>query len=602
MTPDAEPAASGPSPASGECRVADLEILRAGGDLALVYARDSGAAGFYRADVVDLLVSCRHFRTLEQHLQAYAGADAAGARVAPLRRELHRLLRAGMLVSRDESRLPVQAPAASPPPLRTVGFPTRDRVDVLRRAVDGYAANCQRHGRDAEFVVADDSAGPATGEQCRSMLADLERSRGIAVRYAGPAEKAAFAGTLARAGGIPEDVVRFGCLGDPEVAVTIGANRNALLLDTVGQLLFSADDDTVCLPAVPPGQLAGLDLDSGGNPLQLWFFPSRAAAFDAVDYVEADLLGLHEQCLGQPPAPLLAAGPAFYELADPALLRRLHAGPGRIRVTTNGTVGDCGWDNPDFFLFQQGPTLDRLTSSQAGYELARSSRDMIQSAVRTTISGRADPKFAICLGLDNTELLPPFPPVGRAEEVGFGAVLTACFPGSYAAHLPWLVRHDPDGPRRFSGADPFSIGLGSWLPSCLSRFDAGLTPSPAERLRRLGAFLTDLARLPAAEFDEFVRLGMWDSMSALITGLEERLDGPVPDYWARDAQRFIAAARKSALAPVGELCSELGGREALRRLLERYGQLLAWWPAIVQAAGELNAAGERLSRPVRELR
>jgi hypothetical protein len=603
MTQDDAPAASQPPrPATGQCRVADLEILRAGGDLALVYARDSGAAGFYRADVVDLLVSCRHFRTLDEHARAYAGAEAAGARQAPLLRELHRLLRAGLLISRDELRLPVTPHAGSLPPISAVGFPTCDRVDVLRRAVSGYARNCSRAGREVEYVIVDDSVDPGARERYLSMLAELESSQGIGIRYAGVADKAAFAAKLVSAGGIPEDVVRFGCLGDRGVGVTIGANRNALMLDTVGQRIISVDDDTVCKLAVPPGQLDGLDLDSGGNPLQLWFFASRQASFGAVDYVEEDLLALHERYLGQPLAPLLAAGSPSYELADPALLRRVHAAPGRIRVTTNGTVGDCGWDNPDFFLFQQGATLARLNRSQGDYELARSSRDMIQSAVRTTISGRPDPKFAICLGLDNTELLPPFPPVGRAEEVGFGAMLSACFGNAYAAHLPWLVQHDPVGRRQFSAADPFAINLGSWLPSCLSRFDAGLTRSPAERLRRLGGFLIDLAQLPAAEFDEFVRLGVWDSMSALIGGLEEQLDGPVPDYWARDVQRYIVQIRRSASAPVGELYAGLGGRDALQRLLERFGQLLIWWPAILDAARGLAAAGERLTRPVSELR
>jgi hypothetical protein len=86
--------------AEEQYRVAELEIVRAGADLALVYARDTGAAGFYRADVVDLLVSCRQFRTLDQHAQAYSGADPGTSAPPSLQRELHRLLRAGFLVGR----------------------------------------------------------------------------------------------------------------------------------------------------------------------------------------------------------------------------------------------------------------------------------------------------------------------------------------------------------------------------------------------------------------------------------------------------------------------------------------------------------------------
>lgn len=583
-------------PAAEQYRVADLEVLRAGADLALVYARDSGAAGYYRADVVDLLTSCRQFRTLAEHGQAYAGDHPAAAR--GVRRELQRLARAGFLVARNAG-WPDQA-TRQLPPVSTVGFPTCDRVPVLRRAITSYADNCRQAGRPVEVVVVDDSTGPGSREDCLAMLAELRSSRGLEVSYGGLAEKEAFVRAVADAGNIPEEVVRFGCVGEPTAGPPIGANRNALLLHTVGERIFSADDDTVCRVARPPGHSEGLELDSGGNPLQLWFFASRDEAFQAVRCVEQDLLGEHERYLGQPPAPLLAAAAASFELADPALLRRLRSAPGAIRVTTNGTVGDCGWDNPDFTLFQDGATWDRLVGDEAGYRLARTTREMAQAATRTTITGRPDPKFAICLGLDNTELLPPFPPAGRAEEVGFGAVLTSCFPGAYAAHLPWLVRHDPAGARQWAAPGQFSIGLGAWLPSCLSRFDPGRSAEPQARLRRLGAYLTDLAGLPAADFDELVRLGVWDSMSGLISALEERLAGPAPEFWARDAERFIVQTRRNALSPVEELYSALGGRAALQRLLERYGELLAWWPAIVAAAGQLRASGQRLARPVRE--
>jgi hypothetical protein len=598
MTSGADRAAP---PDDEQYRVAELEIVPAGADLALVYARDSGVAGFYRADVVDLLVSCQQFRTLDRHAQAYSGADPGTSPPPGLQRELHRLLRAGFLVSRPRGWPEVAGPDL--PPISAIGFPTCDRVAVLHRAVASYAENCREAGRRVEVVVVDDSPEAATREECRRMLAQLQPELGLDLWYGGLEDKAAFARAVARCGDIPEEVVRFGCLGERAIGVSIGANRNALLLHTTGERILSVDDDTVCRLGVPPGHRDGLALDSGGNPLQLWFFAGRDEAYGAVHRVEQDLLGLHERYLGQPPAALLAAGSASFELADPALLRRLRTAPGTIRVTTNGTVGDCGWDNPDFALFQDGASWDRLVADEAGYRLARGTREMVQAVAQATITGRPDPKFAICLGLDNTALLPPFPPVGRAEEVGFGAVLAHCFPDAYAAHLPLLVRHDPVAGRHFSTAGPFSIGLGSWLPSCLSRFDPGLTASPAERLRRAGTFLTELAELPDGEFDEFARLAMWDSMSGLIGALEDRLSGaePAPEYWARDARRHIAQLRRSALAPVGELYGTLGGRAVLQRLLRRYGRLLIWWPAIVETARQLRGSGQRLARPVREV-
>jgi hypothetical protein len=586
--------------AAGRWRLADLGVFPAGDGQSLLHSRDSGAAGFYRADTVALLLSCREFRTIDEHVQAYARAGAFQAHGSVLHRELLRLSKAGFLVSAD--RVPPRRDAGpQPAPISTIVIPTRDRPALLRRAIDGYARNCARHGRPVGFVVSDDSAALDSRRDCRAMLAGLARDLNVDICYAGAEERAAFAVRLASSWDIPEEVVRFGCLPARGCDITVGANRNTLLLHTVGEPIFSADDDTICRVAVPPGHADGHALDQGEDPLQTWFFGSRPEAFEAVRYTEEDFLLQHDRYLGQEPWPMLAgADAAVLRTAEPALLRRLVAGTGRIRITANGVVGDCGWDNPDFYLFAGGATFDRLTGSPAGFGTARATREMIQAVTLTTITTRPDPRFAMCIGLDNADLLPPFPPVGRGEEVAFGAILCRCFGDVYGAQLPLVLRHDPAGRKQFAASGSFSISLGSWLPACIGRFDPGFARPPAERLRRLGSYLTDLGALPGPAFDEFVRLGLWASMSTLISNLEDRLASgdPVPACWAADARQFIAKARRSALVPAEQLYAATGGREALQRLLTQFGQLMIWWPVIVESAGELRAAGHRLAQPV----
>jgi hypothetical protein len=613
-------------PADAEYRVADLEVLSAGADLMLVHSRDSGAAGYYRPEVVELLTSLRSFGTLDAHLRNYL-ADHPGLPAGPVQRELVQLHRAGFLTRRDEVLADADAAAASSPaPITTLGIPTRDRIELLHRALGSYAENCARHGRQVSFVVVDDSPAASLRDRCRAMLAELGRQLGLQISYAGRSEKEAFLNELAEAGQIPLRVARYACLGerpdsdhqpglnDQQPGLgglrpakqpglpTIGANRNSLLLHTVGERIFSADDDTVCRLAGAPEPGQRLLLSAGANPLETWFFADRAAAFAAMHPLDADLLGLHEQFLGRPPAAVLAAaGPrACWDQAEPPALRRLRSRPGRILVTGNGTVGDCGWDNPDFVLFTEGASFRRLTRSAEDYRRARSSRDLAQVAAQPTITEHPDPRVAMGIGLDNTELLAPFPPVGRAEEVGFGAILARCFPDSYGAQLPWLIQHDPVGERRFADRLPFAIGLGSWLPACVDGFDPGPGLDPAGRLRGLGGYLADLGRLPADRFDDFARHLMWQSMSALIAVLTERLDAaePAPDLWAADARRFIAAARRQAVAPVTELYATEGGRQSLQRSLVLLGELLTWWPRLVATARELRAAGRRLAIPV----
>ncbi len=587
-------------PAAAEYRAADLAVFYAGADLSLVHSRDSGAAAFYRAGTVDLLTSLRDFRTLDGHLRDYL-AGRPGTPVNAVRRELVQLNRAGFLVSREEILAGVPAEPAGQP-ISTVGFPTCGRPELLRRAVTSYADNCARHGRTPSFAVLDDSPEPMA-ERCRSMLTELGPTLDLEIRYAGPAEKADFARELAEAGGVPVEVVRYACLGERRPGVpTVGANRNSLLLHAVGERLFSADDDTVCRLAAAPERDRQVLLTDAGSQLDSWFFGDRDEAFGFLDYAEPDLLGLHEEFLGRAPAAVLASAGGLADFTDtsPALLRRLRSRPGRILVTGNGTVGDCGWDNPDFALFAEGASFNRLTRSAEHFGRARASRELAQAVRQPVITGSPDPRLAMCIGLDNTELLAPFPPDGRAEEVAFGAILACCFRDGYGAHLPWLAQHDPIGERRFSDEPPFVIGFGSWLPACIGRFDPGSVRDPAGRLRGLGEFLEGLGRWPAEQFDDFARMILWESMSALVEALTARLDGaePVPDFWAADARRFIAAARRQALAPVAGLYSHEGGRSGLQRSLVRFGELLCWWPRLVAAAAELRSAGRRLARPV----
>ncbi|HEU5269121.1 MAG TPA: hypothetical protein VFU36_04290, partial [Jatrophihabitans sp.] len=436
-------------PPAAEYRVADLELFPAGDGLSLVYSRDTGAAAFYRPETVELLSSLTDFRTLDDHLRhSLPEGMPAGA----AHRDLLQLSRAGFLVRRDQP--PAGADIPEPAPISTVGLPTRDRLQSLRRAVTSYAENCLAHGREVRFVVTDDSPEPGGAQRCRAMLADLAGRLGIAVSHAGRAERARFAAELAEAGGIPAEVARYACLGEtPDepadgapaaetgpAETTVGANRNSLLLHTVGERLFSADDDTVCQLAAAPGQDGRVRLSTGGDPLDTWFYPDRATAFAALEPINQDLLGLHEQFLGRPPAAVLVAaagaaeasaagtaeasagGSAWADRLPPPLLRRLRTRPGRILLTGNGTVGDCGWDNPHFALFSRGESFGRLTSSAAEYRRARASRELAQAVRQPTITEWPQPRLAMCIGLDNTGLLAPFPPTGRGEEVAFGAI------------------------------------------------------------------------------------------------------------------------------------------------------------------------------------
>ena len=599
-------------PASGSLdqhRTADLALVPAGDGLVLVDAKNGEGPRYLRTQIVDLLLHCRTFATLDDHVRAYChGSQASAATMLVMRRELERLARDGYLISRRSVLEALDQPRASPPssPIACIAFPTCDRVETLHQNLTGYVESCLRSGRAIDFVVFDDSPSASSRNHCRRMLRSLQSQYGVSVAYAGLEEKLAFARSMVQLGGMPSEVVEFACVGHRGHGLTtVGANRNAILLHTVGDRILSVDDDVACRLASSPGKTDEVAISSGGSPLGVWFFADSDAPLRSLDFVARDVVGLHEEWLGRNPWTCLSERsqdhPAIFEEAEPALLRRLGRPADRVAVTLNGVAGDSAWDSPYYHLFQRGATLRRLTRSEAEYRIARSTRQIIQAVNRTTITERTDAMLGMCMGLDNEGLLPPFTPIGRAEDVAFGVLLTRCFEATYAVHLPWVLVHSPPEPRSFSADHIFSVGFNAWMPSCLGLFDLGLAQTPEQRLRRLGQHLEELGALPQHSFEEFVQSHLWRSMSALVSELTERLEGPeqpLPTFLVEDLRSFITLARRSALTPVDELYGIAGGREQTQRLIAQFGRVLGWWPTMIEIARHLRAEGRRLAQPV----
>ena len=465
--------------------------------------------------------------------------------------------------------------------------------------------NGRRFGRDYDVVVMDDSADLESRSANRRMLAGLKDRFGMRIAYAGREEKIAFVEKLIEAGDLPAEVVRFACLGDKGYGITtVGANRNALLMHTVGELLFSADDDTVCDIVAAPDRGSGVALTSAEDPTELYPFPDRETALRSLPSVQEDLVALHERYLGRDARSCVEAQDERTEVsvdgAEPGFLRQLtSSSPGRIGLTSNGAFGNCAWDYPHYHVVQQGRTFERMTRSEQAYRVAATSRELMQVVPQLTVTERADPPLGAFMGLDNRELLPPFTPVGRAEEAAFGAALSRCFEGVRAAHLPYALLHDPVGPRSFPSQPMFSVGPNDWIPSCINLFDAGLATAPEERLLNIGRYMEEIGRLPGGRFEEFVRSHVWRSMSALIGSLEEQsreLGEAAPSYWVQDADALVAALRQSALEPPERLYALDGGREPTQRLMVQFGRVISLWPQMVKTARELRAQGHRLAQ------
>jgi hypothetical protein len=590
-------------------RAADVETFALGADAVLVYCRDTATAQVVPGHLADLLARCAAFASLDQHARDRGrefGLDADGAR------EVHADL-ADLVARRLLIPVPPRTGAAAgavPPPIAAIGIVTRNRSEALARALEGYADNLQRHGRPAALVVMDDSDTPGEQAATRAVLQTLGARRGVEARYAGLGDKRAFAAALAGTAGVDPALVEFAFLGVPECTRTYGGNRNALLLATAGDMILAADDDTICRVAPAPGAAPGLEVSSEVNPTEFAFFADEAAALRAVAPGDHDVLGLHERFLGRQAADVLAAAgdPLGLDAAGPGLLRRLGAGGSRILTTMNGFVGPTGIGTPLPLLFLAGASRRSLVAVEAVYRAALAGGPVVRAVRRATVTPVRCPS-SMFLGLDNRELLPPFFPVTRGEDITFGQTLTRIFPDACSGWLPWVLRHAPLDARHYppgaAVADARRISMTRVVMACLGTAGPGPFATPADALRAAGRHLGRLAALAPADFDEQLAVAVWRHASERIAYLEGLLaaEGPAPDWWAGDVKRVAAALQEALQDPRYVVPRDPGfpddpaaARQLARRLVGLFGRLLEAWPDIVTAARRLRGEGRGLAQ------
>ncbi|GHO67224.1 hypothetical protein KSC_061160 [Ktedonobacter sp. SOSP1-52] len=596
------------APTTNRYRVADIQVLPAGDKLVLVHCQDTQNTTLLRSEIANFLMQCQEFRTLDEHIAINCqGRELSSRTIEVLRRQLQHLTQGGFLLSQARVSGFFQENNESQGTIASLCFPTCDRVASLEQCIVSYIEHCQRFERNPEYIVADDSASLQTREAYRHMLKGLKTKYKVPIAYAGLEEKTAYADALSREGNIPAEIVSFLCLSNKQYReTTIGANRNVLLLHTIGDLIFSSDDDMRCRISPSPQYKKGLTLTSQGLPAPIYFYPDRERALQATPVSEQDLLALHEQWLGQKPMSCQALvkqkNALDYEQVMPVLLRRLATGEGNIALTVHGFVGDCSFDDPDMYLGYEGETLKQLIESESAFRSLHHSREIAYVAKSLTVTGTPVLPYGMSIGLDNRELLPPFLPLGRGEDVAFGNILSACFPNVFAAHLPWTILHAPLEKRtHHQKQHKLQIDFEYWVRFGMSEYSAGFALTPVERLRKMGQHLEDFGRLPTKSFESLLHEQIYRTISSLISQLEEGLctnQTPLPDFWVQNVRDYIAQIREEALLPLEQLYAPNCNTATLQQLFQQFGQGLQWWPQIVGTARRLRARGVRLAQPL----
>ena len=593
-----------------------------GDESVLVHVSGSESAQALPKFIADLQRYCDTFKPLRDHAIAICERFKLSHHdVGAIEAHLASLADLGVLTSRTRVLDGCRARASAAPERRraiaSTVIPTCNRLEPALRCLDDFIFRGKQAGRSGNFIVLDDSPDPDVRQQYRETLRAVAKREAVEVLYAGREEKRRFVDALVGDGGsssLPRHVVEFALFGAEGLARLIGANRNASLLHTVGDAFVSTDDDTRGRMAPSPDAEEGLALVSTHDPTDFWFFPDRDSAFGAAQFSDQDPWAQHERLLGRDLASCVAEHADSVDLdgASSKLLTTLLSGEGRVRVTASGIVGDCGMGAPTYYLILRGNAHDRLVHSEAGYDVLRTTREVLRVVPRWTI---ADGSFlmATSVGLDNSALLPPFLPVQFNEDGVFGVTLRSCFERGFIGHLPCAIQHDPTGRRTFGAQDMYQrqsqLNTSDVVMHCLASHAHGpATREPAQRLRALGQQLKSYGTLKPRDFEELLRVQRWGQLSASVSHLEDSLAAypDAPAGWTDDVQRCIAEAhacldRQVDLAPA-DLVPERRPDEAralIQRLLFRFGELLEHWPDIHEAARTLRERGHALAVPLR---
>jgi hypothetical protein len=444
------------------------------------------------------------------------------------------------------------------------------------------------------------------------MLRQLHDRYVCEVRYAGEEEKRRFIADLIAEGDLPPEIVEFALTNVDGLPFAAGANRNALLLDTAGDMIYSTDDDAICQLAVAPeDEDEEFDLSpSASRAMQYWFFPDREATLQSVSLIDEDLLSLHERFLGQDVCKCVTELQDLEALnlnrLDRETYRQLQSGGGKVTITFSGLFGDSGEPRPAALHQLDSRSRERLKEMHFDHLAGLTSREVLRLVRRPRI-GRTTAWNTTAIGYDNRELLPPFVPLLRGEDLLFGHTLRSCFSNSFVGDLPWAILHAPE--TRVFSTDVLEESTSAVWPSavmaaCMTSksFWPGLG-NGAERLRGLAQHLVELGSMSLSDFEEHVRTGIWQILSGHIQQVEMQLDeSDASDLWEEDIVAYTQNLRTAILDPDYIIPADFRhGRnlDDARRLSQhsiwKFGKLLEIWPQMVETAKNLRAKGRRLT-------
>jgi hypothetical protein len=415
------------------------------------------------------------------------------------------------------------------------------------------------------------------------------------IKLVGEPERKSFLNKLINGlkGKVPRRVVEYGLMGLNSIRHRTGANRNTFLLLTIGKRSLLTDDDIFCQIS-KNGNDKELTLTSDASffDVSSEFFVDHGELNDTIKFEYNDLVNIHQKLLGNSISGLIEEykGKINLNRIDPIFVLDNLTSEKRVRVTMMGVAGDSGAGSPVSKIFFPGNKLIPLISDSDNFLSKMYSRTVVQSFKSFTI-GPPNFLLGMNLGIDNTEILPPFHPNLRNSDGIFASVLKKCFRNCYIGHLPFTVSHIPPEMRSVNSDDltSTSIRIPDVIRFSIDEFSNKST-TVEEGLKSLGVYLRDISKRSDDELKKYFSVINTKFIITEINNLEYlyKQYKHINKQWAEFVQQRIEKLYRCLKIDSSiqfkdfiELSSE-SQLLLIRRIYANFGQLLYYWPEIYE--------------------
>jgi hypothetical protein len=544
---------------------------------------------------------CRDLDTWDRHISSVS--NQLHLEPTSAYESLEALVKCGILVSSVVPANSFNARFGTNKLLNHISIFTHHRPDALKECIDSNVANLLRYShRETHIRVWDDSVEPQLASATEQTVQAIAKSSLVPISYVNPQAREIFCEQLATRG-VSEDVCRYALLPRSGCR-SIGANRNAALLEDIDLLCLFLDDDTSALSALHSDSSRDMLVGGHEDPREFRLFASRREMIDSLSWADIDIIDQHQRLLGKSVKECINNDRQNVIFRNTCAHGLISAGPDsdpNIVLTMPGKAGDCGRSSSAWLV----GALARANGSFGEFEERLASeklpREILEVSKNTAIVHGIG-CMATVLGIDGSASLPPFTPHFRNQDGVFGLLLRHTIPHALVGLPNYAAFHNADERRCYG--PKHDVGFAD-LIICIVNACPKILPSAAADLKSLGHWILEVGSQSTEDLQHM--LGHWltnyylQPLRQFQSQLSRHGVHPprISEFLSCQYDNlFSLATNRDSHLPTEFRQNGNGAWDDVRKELRQFGELLICWRDIVEATRDLHKKEIYFSKPI----